>query len=94
MIGHVFLEFLSYSSNLTWAYTVVSQNFPALMIFACFYSVDVFFYLGGFFLAYVIAENKTIRKFNIKRPLVILITILHRLVRIWPAFCLGLFCFW
>lgn len=51
------------------------------------YSVDVFFWLGGFFMAFVMCETKRARALA-KNPMSIFLVILHRLLRIWPCYIL------
>ena len=49
-------------------------------------SVDVFFFLGGFFLAFIILRNKI----NLK---ICSMGILQRALRIWPAYILAMMFF-
>lgn len=56
-----------------------------LTLLAAFYAVDVFFYLGGFLVAYSFLRNQM--KSMTKYPL----AILHRLLRFWPSYIMALF---
>ena len=65
-----------------------------LFLWACFFSVDVFLYLGGFFVAYTLCNPGTIKKLNIKSPHNILLTLFYRVFRIWPAYIIAVLFYW
>ena len=65
-----------------------------LFVYSNFYAVDVFFYLGGFFVAYVILDPKKVSNFNYRKPLSIFLAFLHRLIRLWPSLIVCLLIDW
>ena len=64
------------------------------LIYACFYAVDAFFWLSGFFLAYVCADVNKIKYLRFSKPGSSLMAILHRLMRIWPCFAFMVIFWW
>lgn len=58
-------------------------------IFNMLYSVDIFFWLAGFFLGFVLADPKKSRILA-SGPVGVFMTILHRLLRIWPCYILAI----
>ncbi|EAR92156.2 acyltransferase family protein (macronuclear) [Tetrahymena thermophila SB210] len=97
MLGHCFLICISYYSNFN-DFDIVQKEPFTLFILGCFYSVDVFFMLGGFFLAYVIADPKIQQSFKVKNFLKMIISyfiaILNRLSRILPTYFIALYVIW
>jgi peptidoglycan/LPS O-acetylase OafA/YrhL len=88
---------MNYMSNP--ADLMIEQKKPfILFLFSCLYSVDVFFWLGGFFLAYVVADEKQARNFNMKKPVKVLISfffaIVNRVFRILPCYFVVLMFYW
>ncbi|CAD8048697.1 unnamed protein product [Paramecium primaurelia] len=63
------------------------QSQRAIITVDMLYSVDVFFWLGGFFMAFVMCETKRAKALA-KNPISIFLVILHRLLRIWPCYIL------
>jgi hypothetical protein len=57
VMGHEFYLHMNYMSNPN-DFQIVQNGTFMLFLSSCLYSVDVFFWLGGFFLAYVITEPK------------------------------------
>lgn len=53
------------------------------------YSVDIFFWIGGFFIGYVLYEIKKCEQIK-KKPASVFMIILHRLFRIWPCYLLAI----
>jgi peptidoglycan/LPS O-acetylase OafA/YrhL len=82
VIGHVYSNFLAGIVNLGNFAHLFSHPF-VLIILSGILSVDVFFALGGFFLAFIILRQK------IKVKLC-LMAVLQRVLRIWPAFILAM----
>ncbi|KAL4453984.1 hypothetical protein ABPG74_003867 [Tetrahymena malaccensis] len=97
ILGHEFFVRMQYLQN--------SQDFPfiqkqpfILFVFGCLYSVDVFFFLGGFFVAYVSADPKFLSFFSLKKPvkafMAYFMAIINRLFRISPSYYIALFIVW
>ncbi len=61
---------------------------------ANFFSLDVFFYLGGFMVAYAILDPKKIKFFQINKPLNVILVVLHRALRVWPCYILTILFWW
>ncbi|KAL4481001.1 hypothetical protein ABPG72_014469 [Tetrahymena utriculariae] len=97
MLGHSFLIALSYYSNFN-DFDIVQKEPFTLFILGCFYCVDVFFMLGGFFLAYVTADPKISQNFQVKNFLKMLISyflaLLNRLSRILPTYFIAIYVIW
>ena len=74
--------------------TDISDKFITLFVWGCFYSVDVFLYLGGFFVAYSICAKGTLKKINLKKPLALVMLFFYRLIRIWPSYIFSLLVYW
>ncbi len=51
-----------------------------MLVVAAFFAVDVFFFLGGFLVAYSFLREKS------KNPLKYPIAIVHRILRFWPSY--------
>ncbi|KAM3141981.1 hypothetical protein pb186bvf_005854 [Paramecium bursaria] len=61
-----------------------------ILIGDALYSVDIFFWIGGFFIGFVLFEKQKMDKLK-KRPLGILLIIVHRFLRIWPCYIFAIF---
>ena len=61
---------------------------------ANFFSLDVFFYLGGFLVAYSILDKKRLKFFQITKPLNVLLVVVHRALRIWPCYIVAILFWW
>lgn len=59
------------------------KDWNSLLIFTGFYSVDTFFYLGGFFSAYVLVQKLKDKKLTFKLYFQLII---YRALRILPAY--------
>ena len=55
-----------------------------LLVLASFFAVDVFFYIGGFLVAYSFLRNSM--KSIMKYPL----AIVHRVLRFWPSYIMAM----
>ena len=67
-----------------------------LFVYSAILSVDCFFWIGGFFMTYVILDSKKISKINFypKNLINLLFTMLHRFLRLWPCLIVCLLIFW
>lgn len=72
----------------------MNHNNHTLVINGLFFSVDVFFYLGGFFVAYAVVKPEILKNFGFKRPGTLVGAFLHRVIRILPCYAAALFLFW
>ncbi|EAR83718.3 acyltransferase family protein (macronuclear) [Tetrahymena thermophila SB210] len=97
IFGHEFYLHMNYMSNPQDLMIIQNRSF-VLFLFSCLYSVDVFFWLGGFFLAYVVADEKQQRNFSMKKPvktaISFLFAIINRVFRIFPCYFLVLMFYW
>lgn len=94
IFGHVYEYSLNYASEpLHW---LKDGSTTALFneIYSTFYAVDAFFFLSGFFVTYTTLDAKRIRHLKFHKPLSLLLAILHRLIRLWPALIVVIFFFW
>lgn len=53
------------------------------------YSVDMFFWLGGFFFGYILFESKKLKLIQ-KNGFSIILLLLHRILRIWPCYVIAI----
>ena len=81
--GHVYLmsALVSYKMDVglflkTWSYIYLGDML---------YSVDIFFWLGGFFIGFILYEKSKVDLIH-KKPEGVLMIIIHRLFRIWPCY--------
>jgi peptidoglycan/LPS O-acetylase OafA/YrhL len=58
------------------------------------FSLDSFFYLGGFLVSYAILDKKKLNFFSITKPLNVILVVLHRALRIWPCYILAILFWW
>lgn len=79
IFGHQFSVRLKNDVNI---YSVGDQvtKFFYLFVLGAFLAVDVFFFIGGFLVAYSFMREKS--KSLLKYPM----AILHRLLRFWPSY--------
>jgi peptidoglycan/LPS O-acetylase OafA/YrhL len=63
------------------------DKWRVVFLYDMMYAVDVFFWLGGFFLGYVMCEERKAKAMG-KNPASVFLAILHRLLRIWPCYLL------
>jgi peptidoglycan/LPS O-acetylase OafA/YrhL len=65
------------------------KTWTALFLVDCLYSVDIFFWIGGFFLGFVMADTKKVKAMNrpgVYGPLSLVMAVVHRVLRIWPCY--------
>jgi peptidoglycan/LPS O-acetylase OafA/YrhL len=86
VIGHAFSLWINVIYNITNA--LYFGNKPYILVLeAAFFAVDVFFCLGGFFLAFIMLRNKI-------TPKICGLSIIQRAFRIWPVFILTMLYFY
>ena len=85
VIGHVYAFWLQSSLNISSIVDIPNKPF-LLIIEAGLFAVDIFFCLGGFFLAFIMLRNKITFK-------LCGMGILQRALRIWPAYILAMMIF-
>ncbi|KAL4477952.1 hypothetical protein ABPG72_013360 [Tetrahymena utriculariae] len=97
VLGHEFFIRIQHLVNPLDVF-IIQKNAFSLFIFSCLYSVDVFFFLGGFFVAYVSADPKFLQLFSFTKKLRMVISffavIVNRLFRIMPSYFVALIMFW
>lgn len=54
-----------------------------------FYSVDMFFWLGGFFFGFILFESNKLKLVK-KNCLSALLFLIHRILRIWPCYAIAI----
>ncbi len=64
----------------------LNKDFRTLLMRANFFALDIFFYLGGFLVAYAILDKKKMHNFTYKKPLNMFLIVFHRALRIWPCY--------
>jgi peptidoglycan/LPS O-acetylase OafA/YrhL len=83
VIGHLFSVRLQNIINpRTVSWQIETPYF--LPFLSSFYAVDVFFYIGGFLVAYSFLRNQM--KSVMKYPL----AIVHRVLRFWPSYIIAI----
>ena len=70
------------------------MNWKFLFLTSMTYSVDIFLYLGGFFIAFTMCDEKNIKNFTYSKPLNIVKALMYRLFRIWPSYIVVLLFYW
>ncbi len=83
ILGHAYSEQLHNTVNLLSVEAQVETWF-FLFVIAAFYAVDVFFFLGGFLVAYSFLREKS------KNPLKYPMAIVHRVLRFWPSYLMAI----
>lgn len=79
IFGHQFSVRLKYDVNIAGIPSQVEQFFY-LFVSGAFLAVDVFFFIGGFLVAYSFMREKS--KSILKYPM----AVLHRVLRFWPSY--------
>lgn len=81
VIGHMFTSMIGATTNVSTSVEKLSFLKPFfLFIEAGLFSVDVFFFIGGLLVAYVMLKDTT--KSDLKYPL----AIVQRVLRFWPSY--------
>ncbi len=78
--GHYYMQELAGSMGSLNEFKHILHSLNTLLVEACIFSVDIFFYLGGFFVAFVILREKS--SGSLKYP----VAILQRALRFWPCY--------
>ena len=79
ILGHAFVFGLGFVANFTSLEQRVKSYF-FLFLESGLFAVDVFFFVGGFLVAYSVLRDKQ------KNTLLYPLAILHRALRLWPAY--------
>ncbi len=79
IFGHEFSVRLKNNVNM-FNINVQTDKFFYLFCFGAFFAVDVFFFIGGFLVAFSFMREKS--KSILKYPF----AILHRVLRFWPSY--------
>jgi hypothetical protein len=93
IIGHEYIVRMGSSMNISDIPDILKETGWTDIISAATYSVDVFFFMGGFFVAFVMLgklSNPKI-KFNLK---FVLSSYFHRFYRIWPSYAIAILIYW
>lgn len=67
--------------------TLEYKKWSIIFLYDMMYAVDIFFWVGGFFLGYVMCDEKKTSSIK-KYPFSIIVSVIHRLMRIWPCYLL------
>lgn len=95
VLGHAYiLSILGLSNDFTYIEQVAYKSSFWTFTYSELLAVDMFFFLGGLFLAYTQLDPKKLKSFNYFKPLSLLMSLIHRLIRIWPALFVALMIFW
>ena len=81
VFGHYYLNSVGGVVNTLNLENIILKPF-FLVVETGLLAVDIFFFLGGFFLAFVFLREK------VKRNITYLFAIIQRILRIWPAYIL------
>lgn len=73
---------------------VIMKSDILLFIYSNLYAVDVFFWLSGFFMAYVMGDPKKVSNFTFNHPFNLFMAFLQRLIRLWPCLIMTTLIFW
>jgi peptidoglycan/LPS O-acetylase OafA/YrhL len=79
IFGHEFSVRLRNDINVVTIAPTIETWFY-LFVIAAFFAVDVFFFIGGFLVAYSFLRERS------KNPLKYPMAILHRILRFWPSY--------
>jgi peptidoglycan/LPS O-acetylase OafA/YrhL len=90
IFGHSYLEHAAFTPNPQDIGNFMDSTF-LLVISGGLYAVDVFFYLSGFFVAYVCIDK--LKKMTVG-PLTYVKLFVHRMLRIWPAYFIAILVYW
>jgi peptidoglycan/LPS O-acetylase OafA/YrhL len=81
VLGHIFFYFIPGTVNIQTSLEKTTMlTYPFLIVEAAFFSVDIFFFIAGFLLAYVFLKD--VSKGFIKFPT----AIFQRMLRLWPSY--------
>lgn len=83
IFGHLFSVRMKYDVNIAGLPTIV-ERFFFLFVTGGFLAVDVFFFIGGFLVAYSFMREKS--KSVLKYPM----AIVHRILRFWPSYVVAI----
>jgi peptidoglycan/LPS O-acetylase OafA/YrhL len=88
--GHTYLFGTSYIDNLA-DIPAFAYSWWMLIIFAALYAVDAFFYMSGFFVAFLAVGKLEKMRPGVKNFFVLAF---HRFYRIWPTYLFAVLFFW
>lgn len=94
IFGHTYQQVITTMTDFQYFLQVEVKTPIFTFINSTFFSVDLFFFLSGFLLAYVIADPGKLKYFKFTRPAVLLMTVAHRLFRLWPVLIIVTLAFW
>ena len=89
--GHEYNSKANNSSNLMFEFEGILSSTWTLIVMSAVYSVDVFFFMSGFFFTYTFLDKVKKMILNIFSYALI---IFHRILRIWPSLLFILFMWW
>ena len=87
IFGHSFIVFGGFVQP--YNFIRILDKWTYLVIGDIFYAVDIFFWIGGFFIGYMLFQNQKVNQLN-KKPLGVFLLILHRMLRIWPCYIMAI----
>mmetsp|Transcript_13459 Transcript_13459/g.11524 ORF Transcript_13459/g.11524 Transcript_13459/m.11524 type:complete len:383 (+) Transcript_13459:155-1303(+) len=88
--GHTYLFGTQYCGNPN-DILLIAKGWYLLVIYAALYSVDAFFFMSGFFFAFIAIGKLKKMRANIKSYLSLCF---HRLFRIWPSYAFAILFFY
>jgi len=88
--GHTYMMGTNYIDNLA-DLPDYAQGWWLLIVFAALYAVDAFFFMSGFFFAFIALSKLQKMRPSPKNYMVLAF---HRLFRIWPAYIFAILFFW
>ncbi|CAD8083139.1 unnamed protein product [Paramecium primaurelia] len=87
IFGHQFLDLAK--SSFKFEMIAQLKSWLCLNLVNMLYSVDMFFWLGGFFSAYMLFEKSKVKLVK-RNGLTIFGFLLHRILRIWPCYVVAI----
>jgi peptidoglycan/LPS O-acetylase OafA/YrhL len=72
--------------------STLSKDWTGILLSNAFYAVDVFFFIGGFFLSFSLLMGR--KKLFLKNPINFFFIVFTRYMRIMPTYLLMILFFW
>eukprot|EP01017_Pseudomicrothorax_dubius_P026568 TRINITY_DN2977_c0_g1_i3.p1 TRINITY_DN2977_c0_g1~~TRINITY_DN2977_c0_g1_i3.p1 ORF type:complete len:428 (+),score=33.04 TRINITY_DN2977_c0_g1_i3:78-1361(+) len=88
--GHTYMTRISTTGNFFDIQDLITSDFVAVAV-GLMFSVDVFFFMGGFFFAFVFVKKLANSQLTIGTYLY---TLFHRVLRIIPSYLMAILLFW
>ncbi|CAD8140737.1 unnamed protein product [Paramecium octaurelia] len=87
MVAYGHVNEMTATSTYVGEVNIQYKSWVIIILYDMMYAVDIFFWVGGFFLGYVMCEERKAQALS-QKPQSIILSITHRLMRIWPCYLL------